>query len=309
METLLKRELATSVLKSTGHSGGGCISEGQSFYTDSGTVFVKINHKSEARRMFDGEMASLEAILSTNTVKVPRPVKVLDLERSGALLVMEHVDMRSLNKYSSELGERLADLHLYNMRQIEKQNKEQQTVGKGPGQSEVETANRFGFHVNTCCGYIPQVNDWQDDWVSFYSQQRLQHQLGLVEQSYGDREARELWSKLQMKIPQLFTDVEVVPALLHGDLWGGNVAECSDGPIIFDPASFYGHSEYELAIGGIFSGFGSSFYNAYHQKIPKTAGFAKRQQLYQLFHYLNHWNHFGGGYRGSSLKIMKDLTK
>jgi len=90
-------------------------------------------------------------------------------------------------RYSSKLGEQLADLHLYNKRQIEKQNKEQQTVGnvcvfffiafmeiflvlllfiiisvfkkgKGPGQSEVETANRFGFHVNTCCGYIPQVS-------------------------------------------------------------------------------------------------------------------------------------------------------
>lgn len=87
------------------------------------------------------------------------------------------------------------------------------------------------------------------------------------------------------------------------------MAECSDGPIIFDPASFYGHSEYELAIAGMFGGFGGSFYNAYHEKIPKAAGFAKRQQLYQLFHYLNHWNHFGGGYRGSSLRIMKDLTK
>lgn len=309
MEALLKRELGTSLLKSTGHSGGGCISEGQSFDTDTGRVFVKINHKNEARRMFDGEMASLEAILCTNTVKVPRPVKVLDLERSGALLIMEHVDMRSLNKYSSKLGEQLADLHLYNKRQIEKQNKEQQTVGKGSGTSEVQITNKFGFHVATCCGYIPQVNDWQDDWVSFFAQQRLQHQLSLVEQSYGDREARELWAKLQLKIPQLFTDTEVVPALLHGDLWGGNVAECSDGPIIFDPASFYGHSEYELAIAGMFGGFGGSFYNAYHEKIPKAAGFAKRQQLYQLFHYLNHWNHFGGGYRGSSLRIMKDLTK
>ncbi|XP_016146395.1 ketosamine-3-kinase [Sinocyclocheilus grahami] len=259
--------------------------------------------------MFDGEMVSLEAILATNTVKVPRPVKVVDLERSGALLIMEHVEMRSLNKYSSKLGEQLADLHLYNKKQTEKQNKEQQTVGKGSGTSEIQLANKFGFHVATCCGYIPQVNDWQDDWVSFFAQQRLQYQLSLVEQSYGDREARELWAKLQLKIHQLFTDVEVVPALLHGDLWGGNVAECSDGPIIFDPASFYGHSEFELAISGMFGGFGSSFYNAYHEKIPKAAGFAKRQQLYQLFHYLNHWNHFGGGYRGSSLRIMKDLTK
>lgn len=229
--------------------------------------------------MFDGEMASLEAILSTNTVKVPRPVKVVDLERGGSVFIMDHVDMRSLNKYSAKLGDQLADLHLYNKRQIEKENKEQQTVGKGSGQSEIGAVNKFGFHVTTCCGYLPQVNDWQDDWVSFYSQQRLQYQLSLVEQSYGDREARELWTKLQLKIPELFTDLEVVPALLHGDLWGGNVAECSDGPVIFDPASFYGHSEFELAIAGIFGGFGSSFYNAYHEKIPKTAGFAKRQQL------------------------------
>lgn len=114
---------------------------------------------------------------------------------------------------------------------------------------------------------------------------------------------------LQLKIPQFFTDVEVVPALLHGDLWGGNVAECAEGPVIFDPASFYGHSEYELGIAGMFGGFSSSFYSTYHEKIPKAPGFAKRNQLYQLFHYLNHWNHFGGGYRGSSIRIMKDLLK
>lgn len=47
MEAKLKKELGTSMLKSTGHSGGGCISEGQSYDTDSGRVFVKINHKSE----------------------------------------------------------------------------------------------------------------------------------------------------------------------------------------------------------------------------------------------------------------------
>lgn len=199
MEALLKRELGTVLLKSAGHSAGGCISEGQSYDTDTGRVFVKINHKEEARRMFDGEMASLEAILSTNTVKVPRPVKVVDLERGGSVFIMDHVDMRSLNKYSAKLGDQLADLHLYNKRQIEKENKEQQTVGKGSGQSEIGAVNKFGFHVTTCCGYLPQVNDWQDDWVSFYSQQRLQCQLSLVEQSYGDREARELWTKLQVK--------------------------------------------------------------------------------------------------------------
>lgn len=47
MEAKLKKELGTSMLKFTGHSGGGCISEAQSYDTDSGRVFVKINHKSE----------------------------------------------------------------------------------------------------------------------------------------------------------------------------------------------------------------------------------------------------------------------
>uniref|UniRef100_A0A673GEJ7 Uncharacterized protein n=1 Tax=Sinocyclocheilus rhinocerous TaxID=307959 RepID=A0A673GEJ7_9TELE len=53
MESLLKRELGTSLLKSTGHSGGGCISEGQSFDTDTGRVFVKINHKNEVLYLSD----------------------------------------------------------------------------------------------------------------------------------------------------------------------------------------------------------------------------------------------------------------
>ena len=46
MEAKLKKELGTTMLKSTGHAGGGCISEGQSYDTDTGRVFVKINHKS-----------------------------------------------------------------------------------------------------------------------------------------------------------------------------------------------------------------------------------------------------------------------
>lgn len=87
------------------------------------------------------------------------------------------------------------------------------------------------------------------------------------------------------------------------------MAEWVEGPVIFDPATFYGHSEYELGIAGMFGGFNKSFYSAYHQKIPQAPGFEKRNQLYQLFHYLNHWNHFGGGYRGSSVRIMKDLLK
>jgi len=43
MEEFLKRELATSKLRSLGGSSGGCISNGESYETDSGRVFVKYN--------------------------------------------------------------------------------------------------------------------------------------------------------------------------------------------------------------------------------------------------------------------------
>uniref|UniRef100_R4GG02 protein-ribulosamine 3-kinase n=3 Tax=Gallus gallus TaxID=9031 RepID=R4GG02_CHICK len=309
MEEALRRELGTSVLRATGHLGGGCISQGQSYETDGGRVYVKSNSKPEARRMFEGEMASLEAILKTGTIKVPKPIKVIDLPGVTTLFVMEHLEMRGLNRHSSKLGTQLADLHLHNQQLGEKLKKEESTVGKGQGQMEVQFVDQFGFHTVTCCGYLPQVNDWQADWVTFFARQRIQPQMDMIEKNSGDREARELWARLQLKIPSLFCDVEIVPALLHGDLWGGNVAEDDSGPIIFDPASFYGHSEYELAIAGMFGGFSSSFYSAYHSKIPKAPGFEKRLKLYQLFHYMNHWNHFGSGYRGSSLNIMRNLVK
>ncbi|XP_075375007.1 ketosamine-3-kinase-like isoform X2 [Mycteria americana] len=283
MEDALRRELGTAVLRPTGHLGGGCISQGQSYDTDRGRVYVKSNSKAEARRMFEGEMASLEAILKTQTIKVPKPIKVIDLPGGSTLFVMEHLEMRGLNRHSAKLGTQLADLHLHNQQLGEKLKKEESTVGT--------------------------VNDWQNDWVTFFAKQRIQPQMDMIEKNSGDREARELWAQLQLKIPSLFCDVEIVPALLHGDLWGGNVAEDDSGPIIFDPASFYGHSEYELAIAGMFGGFSSSFYSAYHSKIPKAAGFEKRLKLYQLFHYMNHWNHFGTGYRGSSLNIMRNLIK
>uniref|UniRef100_A0A8D1DQH1 protein-ribulosamine 3-kinase n=1 Tax=Sus scrofa TaxID=9823 RepID=A0A8D1DQH1_PIG len=191
------------------------------------------------------------------------------------------------HSHAATLGVQLADLHLDNKRLGETLQKEAGTVGKGGGQVERPFVDQFGFDVVTCCGYLPQVNDWQSDWVTFYARQRIQPQMELLEQGSGDREARELWAALQLKIPDLFRDLDIVPALLHGDLWGGNVAEDPSGPVIFDPASFYGHSEYELAI----------------------AGFERRHQLYQLFHYLNHWNHFGAGYRGSSLSIMRNLVR
>ncbi|XP_055448648.1 fructosamine-3-kinase isoform X3 [Psammomys obesus] len=268
MEQLLRAELRTRTLRAFGSSGAGCISEGYAYDTDTGPVFVKVNRRTQARQMFEGEMASLEALRSTGLVRVPKPMKVIDLPGGGAVFVMEHLKMRSLSSQASKLGDQMAELHLYNQKLREKAKARESTVGCGADSAEPQGVSKFGFSTVTCCGFIPQV-----------------------------------------KIPDLFSGIEIVPALLHGDLWSGNVAEDDQGPIIYDPASFYGHSEFELAIALMFGGFPRSFFTAYHRKIPKAPGFDKRLLLYQLFNYLNHWNHFGREYRSPSLGMMRKLLR
>ena len=59
--------------------------------------------------------------------------------------------------------------------------------------------------------------------------------------------------------------------------------------VVYDPASFYGHHEFDLAIADMFGGFTEEFYSEYHGLIPKAPGFLNRHKLYILFHYVNHW--------------------
>ena len=63
--------------------------------------------------MFDGEYASLKAISSTKTIKCPSPHIVVDNPSGGAVIVMEYINMLSLNKQSELFGEQLAKYVFY----------------------------------------------------------------------------------------------------------------------------------------------------------------------------------------------------
>nr|DBA27670.1 TPA: hypothetical protein GDO54_008138 [Pyxicephalus adspersus] len=267
-------------------------------------MFVKINHGTQARTMFSGEVASLEEIRRTCTVRVPEPVAVTELPGGGALLIMKHIEMQQISRFAEKLGEQLADLHLHNQAMLKMAQKTRGTIGRN-----ISPVEMFGFHTTTCCGYIPQVNEWQEDWLTFFTSQRLQPQISLMEKDYGDRIILGLWSELQVKIQNAFKDTVVVPSLLHGDLWEGNAAEDEYGPVLFDPGSFYGHSECDLSIGEIFGAQSGCFYSSYHKKVPRAPGHELRQWLYQLFHLLNNWNHFGLAFRGVTENLMRCLLQ
>jgi len=79
-------------------------------------------------------------------------------------------------------------------------------------------------------------------------------------------------------------------------------------PVIFDPASFYGHNEADLAIARMFGGFPASFYESYHQhraKSEPSSEYSERQNLYEAFHYLNHTLLFEGTYESAARLRME----
>ncbi len=109
-------------------------------------------------------------------------------------------------------------------------------------------------------------------------------------------------------MPALFNGREIRPAMLHGDLWGGNVAGLSDGtPVIFDPAFYYGDREADIAMTYVFGGFSADFYASYQNAFPLDEGFAVRKTFYNIYHIINHLNLFGGGYHGQAIHMMEQV--
>lgn len=41
-------------------------------------------------------------------------------------------------------------------------------------------AGKFGFAVDNTIGATPQPNGWMDNWVDFYRERRIRHQLQLL---------------------------------------------------------------------------------------------------------------------------------
>src|SRR5689334_14687353 len=101
-------------------------------------------------------------------------------------------------------------------------------------------------------------------------------------------------------------DRAVAPALLHGDLWGGNFIVGPGGaPALIDPAAYYGDREADLAFTALFGGFPESFYRAYVEAWPLAPGWQERRDLYNLYHLLNHLNLFGEGYGAQVDRVLR----
>jgi fructosamine-3-kinase len=112
----------------------------------------------------------------------------------------------------------------------------------------------------------------------------------------------KIYEKLLQRIPDLLPQ-DSQPGLIHGDLWSGNYMITKDGPALIDPASCYAEREMEFGIVTMFGGFANRFFSAYNEVYPLSPDWRERNNLYQLYHVLNHYYLFGGGYRQQALRI------
>lgn len=244
--------------------------------------FIKTGPPS-ALKMFEAEAEGLREIEATGTVRVPDVFQV-GVADGQAFIEMERLDIgRSTDAIHRLLGEQLAAMHRH-------------------------TADNFGWHRENTIGMTPQRNPWSGNWIDFFREHRLLFQIDLAASNGYRGEVADLGHTLANGLDVFFADYEPVPSLLHGDLWSGNHAAMDGAPVIFDPAVYYGDRESDLAMTRLFGGFGAGFYQAYEKAWPLAPGHESRNDLYQLYHVLNHLNLFGSGYLSQSMSLLRRLV-
>lgn len=148
---------------------------------------------------------------------------------------------------------------------------------------------RYGWREDYAFGPVAIENGWMDDWPLFWAERRLMAHLPFLPSALA-RRVEALAADLPNRLP-----ARPAPALLHGDLWGGNVLV--DGERVsglIDPACYYGHGEVDLGMLTLFDRPGAAFYEAYG---PLEPGHEERLIIYRLWPALVHLRLFGSGYR------------
>jgi fructosamine-3-kinase len=279
LQTYISEKLSRSV-KAFHPASGGCINHGGELVTTEGSYFLKWNDCERYPQMFEKESKGLRLLKAANCMDVPEVVHVGEAADLQFIIMSFVKSGRRAKNYWLLLGEQLANLHR-------------------------NTNTHFGLDHDNYIGSLIQKNQRKENWIEFFIQYRLEAQLALAE---GNKkitsDIRKQFELLYKKLPDLFPQEK--PALLHGDLWSGNVMINERGePTLIDPAVYYGHREAELAFTQLFGGFEPEFYQAYHEAFPIGKGFDSRANLYNLYPLLVHVNLFGGGYLQQVLSILR----
>ncbi|KAE9369678.1 hypothetical protein N431DRAFT_380962 [Stipitochalara longipes BDJ] len=265
--------------------------------------FIKVISKDVGKNMVRGEFESMKAIHAVSPDFVSKPIAwgTYTTVPDTHFFLCEFRDMMEDMPEPHKFTARLADLH----------------------QNSKSPNGKFGFHVSTYGGNLPQMNEWEDSWERFFTK-NMRLALDLEIRAKGhDPEFDVLVPVLFNKvIPRLLRPLEsegrsVKPSLVHGDLWYSNsgIDVDTNAPLVFDACCFYGHNEYEFGQWmPVCNRFGAEYLSAYHTYVhisPPEEDYNGRLDLYKLrFNthvsalFKENWT-----YREQMLGDMRDLVK
>ncbi len=258
--------------------GGGCVGEVYKVQMPGGRTLVAKTGKPGSGLSVEGFM--LDYLGRNSALPVPGV-----LHASDALLLMTYIPSGGgLNARSqAQAADFLAALHHI-------------------------TEDTYGFECDTLIGGLVQPNPRGRSWIDFFRDHRLLYMArealnaGRLPASLMDRT-----ETLAGKLDRWLTEPDR-PALIHGDMWTGNVLCSGDGIAGFvDPAVYFADAEIELAFSTLFGTFGDAFFRRYGEHRPLRPGFfEERRDLYNLYPLLVHVRLFGGSYVGS---VDRTLTQ
>ncbi len=246
---------------------------------DNEFYFVKYNTLAHLD-MFATEARALKEITHTQTIKTPKLIST-GSNKEHAYIILEYLNMSDNAEMGwQHFGEQLAGLHLS------------------------DTQAMFGWDENNYIGKTPQVNIWHKKWCHFFAEQRIAYQLQLLQEKGHRLCDIDDFTSL---VKQHLASRKINASLLHGDLWRGNVGFYDGAPVIFDPASYFGDYEVDIAMSELFGRLPPEFYQAYYSVTPLEDDYENRKAIYNLYHLLNHANLFAGNYLSSAQKAIERI--
>ncbi len=287
-ETLLRVEAAISnatgvaaEIASTSAQAGGSISSACMVeLVDGRSYFLKTLPQPERYPgMFEAEFKALALLRKANAIRVPEPVT----SDTGFIVMEAFTAGAKAPDWQQIMGRQLAELH-------------RATRHQG-----------FGLDFDNYIGTTPQTNACGDHWIRFWRERRLNWQLErfAAAGNQGDPLIALGW-ELSEALDDILDGPSEPAVLLHGDLWSGNAAADEHGaPIIYDPASYYGHREAEFGMMQMFGGFDANCEAAYAEVWPLVDGHERRVPVYRLYHELNHLNLFGRSYYDNCVATVR----